>query len=52
MKAFVSSSPSWLEVQAVTTPIDSILSHLDRGEQEAITLALEIQADILLIDEA
>jgi predicted nucleic acid-binding protein len=51
VKTFVSSLPSWLEIRAVTTPIDASLSHLDRGEQEAITLALEIQAEALLIDE-
>jgi predicted nucleic acid-binding protein len=51
VKTFVSSLPSWLEIRAVTTQIDASLSHLDRGEQEAITLALEIQAEALLIDE-
>jgi predicted nucleic acid-binding protein len=51
VKTFVSSLPPWLEIRAVTTPIDASLSHLDRGEQEAITLALEIQAEVLLIDE-
>lgn len=51
VKAFAASLPSWLEIRVITTPIDASLSHLDQGEQEAITLALEIQADTLLIDE-
>lgn len=51
VKAFAASLPSWLEIQNITTPIDASLSHLDRGEQEAITLAIEIQAETLLIDE-
>lgn len=51
VKAFATSLPSWLEIQTITTPIDASLSHLDRGEQEAITLAIEIHAETLLIDE-
>jgi uncharacterized protein len=51
VKTIVSSRPSWIEVRAITTPIDASLFHLDRGEQEAITLAIEIQAGALLIDE-
>jgi predicted nucleic acid-binding protein len=51
VKAFISSSPSWLEVRSISTPIDSSLAELDPGEQEAITLALEIGAHALLIDD-
>ena len=51
VKAFAISRPVWLEVRAISTPIDASLTHLDQGEQEAITLALESQATALLIDE-
>lgn len=52
VKAFAASRPVWLDVRIISTPIPLTLAHLDRGEQEAITLALEVQADALLIDEA
>lgn len=36
VKAFAISRPAWLEMHAVSTPIDASLAHLDKGEQEAI----------------
>ncbi|MBC6424078.1 MAG: DUF3368 domain-containing protein [Hormoscilla sp. SP12CHS1] len=43
----------WIETRAVTnrTLVDSLSDELDIGEAEAIALAIEIQAEQLLIDE-
>lgn len=45
--------PNWIQVKRVaTTPtVISLQFQLDRGEAEAIALALELNADLLLIDE-
>ncbi|MCS6805136.1 MAG: DUF3368 domain-containing protein [Acidobacteriota bacterium] len=44
------ASPEWLMVQRVETT-DPALAHLDAGEREGITLAEQMQADLILIDE-
>lgn len=44
----------WLEIKAVSDSNLVILlnAELDRGESEAITLALQQQTDLLLLDDA
>ena len=51
VKAWVASHPEWLEVRTVSASLDPMLASLEVGEREAISLAKEIQADALIIDE-
>ena len=43
--------PAWIEIHALKSPPDNTLSFLDPDEREAIQLATEKHADLLLIDE-
>lgn len=51
--AAVMPTLSWLETRSGSNRslVDLLLLELDRGEAEAISLAIEIKADLLLIDE-
>lgn len=53
LRCFHSSIPSWCEVQAVrnTALLPVISLTIDAGEAEAICLALELQADAILLDD-
>ncbi len=51
VRAWISQPPAWLEVVRLKRPVDSALEHLDAGEREAISLASELQAILLLMDE-
>lgn len=50
VRAMISQRPPWLEVRAPHL-LRAALSPLGAGEQAAISLALELRADYLLIDE-
>jgi predicted nucleic acid-binding protein len=51
VRSWMASPPSWLRITNLGLPVDSNLLHLDLGEREAISLASEQQAALLLIDE-
>jgi predicted nucleic acid-binding protein len=51
VRSWLSSLPEWIEVREVQSPQDPALEGLDPGEREAIQLALEEHADLLLMDE-
>src|SRR6267142_748091 len=45
------SLPDWLEVSTDLAAPDPDLSHLHAGERDAISLALHVKADAVIIDE-
>lgn len=51
VRSWLQNRPEWLEVKAPQTPPGEALRLLDPGEREAIQLAQEQGADLLLIDE-
>ncbi len=51
VRAWMARPPSWLEVRTVSVPADTAFLHLDAGEREAIWLALDSRAELLLMDD-
>jgi predicted nucleic acid-binding protein len=51
VKEFIGNRPDWLEVKHAISLPDSSLAYLDTGERDAIILAQELKADVLLMDD-
>jgi len=49
--AWISHRPDWLEVDPRVFPADPSLAHLDPGERDAIILAVNLGAELLLMDD-
>lgn len=50
IKQWITNPPTWFEVRKVKVP-DNVLTDLGVGEREAILLAEETKADLLLLDD-
>ena len=51
VRAWLTHVPSWLVVEHVAETADARLARLDPGERQAIQLAQQEHADLLLMDE-
>lgn len=51
VRTWILNPPDWLAILFETGSLDSDLANLHAGERDAITLALRLQADAVLIDE-
>jgi predicted nucleic acid-binding protein len=51
VRAWIAHPPAWLDIRQVSGTPDAHLRPLDSGEQEAILLAQELHADLVLLDD-
>jgi predicted nucleic acid-binding protein len=51
VRDWISSPPGWLEIVGPSKPDPGVLTHLGRGERDTILQAIDLGADLVLIDD-
>ncbi|MDQ2945230.1 MAG: DUF3368 domain-containing protein [Acidobacteriota bacterium] len=51
VKQWIADPPSWAEVHEATHIYDAAMETLDAGEEDAIALAIQLRADLILMDD-
>ena len=51
VKKWIAHPPEWLQIQVIAIPQNVDLEKLDRGEREAISLAEQRNADLVILDD-
>lgn len=51
VKIWIAQPPNWLQIQPIELSQDIELKKLDLGEQEAILLAEQLKADLVILDD-
>jgi predicted nucleic acid-binding protein len=51
LRAWIAQPPEWIETHIVSAKPDEILDRLHKGEREAVMLAEQLRADLIVLDD-
>jgi len=51
IQSWIAAPPDWVNIQLVPQLIDNLATKLGRGEREAISLAVSLQASLIILDD-